>query len=183
MPHPPILILGYSETAMFLRQGPRAPLAAILSVRGSAEPPLECDDVPHKLTLNFDDVEQVDPKDPLSMYHTWVRLKWAAENGRAQTPPSVEDAQRIIEFAEAVREVEGVVLFQCQAGMSRSPAAALICLAAWTGPGNEVYCVEQVLRVRRGAVPHLGLVKFADELLNRGGRLLEAARTGRSADL
>lgn len=104
---------------MFLRQAPRARVAAVVSLRGNGEPPLECDDVPQKLILNFDDVEPVDPTDALSMYRPWVRQKWASQTGRPQTPPSVEDCKRIIEFAETVREVDGVVLFQCQAGMSR----------------------------------------------------------------
>ncbi len=58
--------------------------------------------------------------------------------------------------------------------MSRAPAAALICLAAWGGPGTEAACVEEVLRLRRGAVPHAGLVRLADQLLGRGGRLCDA---------
>ena len=63
--------------------------------------------------------------------------------------------------------------------MSRAPAAALLCLAAWAGPGAEAECVEAVLRLRRGAVPHVGLVRFADALLGRGGKLTDAVMARR----
>ncbi len=67
-----------------------------------------------------------------------------------------------------------MLLCHCQAGISRSPAAALLCLAAWTGPGRERDCVEQVMQIRPAAVPHMGLVNFGDALLGRQGELVKA---------
>jgi predicted protein tyrosine phosphatase len=63
--------------------------------------------------------------------------------------------------------------------MSRAPAAALICLAVWRGAGSEAECVAEVMRIRRGAVPHVGLVRMADELLGRGERLVRALAVAR----
>ena len=96
------------------------------------------------------------------------------EIGRPVSPPRVEDAKAIVEFAREISGVEGTVLCQCQAGVSRSPAAALICLATWTNEGDEKDCVEQLLRVRPCAAPHRGLVAFADAVLGRCGRLVES---------
>jgi predicted protein tyrosine phosphatase len=98
-------------------------------------------------------------------------------------PPTVSDAAAIVRFAEGVRGVEGTLLCHCGGGTSRAPAAALICLAAWGRPGTEAECVDEVLRLRRGAVPHAGLVRFADELLGRDGRLIGAlsAMAGRDS--
>ena len=59
------------------------------------------------------------------------------------------------------------------------PAAALICLATWRGAGYESPCVAEVKRLRQGAVPDVGLVGFADELLCRNGDLVRAASDGR----
>jgi predicted protein tyrosine phosphatase len=67
-----------------------------------------------------------------------------------------------------------MILCHCGGGMSRAPAAALICLAAWRGPGSEADCVTEILKLRRGAAPHRGLVRFADEVLGRRGRLVHA---------
>jgi predicted protein tyrosine phosphatase len=175
--HPPILILGYSESAMFLRRATRTDIAGMVSICGSHEPALECD-LPHALVLHFDDVEPPDPHDPLSKYRTWLRQKSAAETGRTQTPPSAEDVRRVIDFADGRREAEGAILFQCFGGMSRSAAAALI----WTGDGEEPYCAQQVMRVRPSAVPLAGLVRIADELLSRDGRLIRAIQECRSRD-
>lgn len=108
------------------------------------------------------------------------RRRWAEENGLVETPPTAADAAAIIAFAEPLRGVGGTVLFHCGGGVSRAPAAALICLAVWNGSGTEAECVASVYRIRRGAVPHVGLVRFADELLARGGRLVGAVRTGRA---
>jgi predicted protein tyrosine phosphatase len=174
-----MVILGYSESAMLLRQSPRADITVVLSICGSSEPALECN-LPHTLVLHFDDIEPPDPHDPLSKYRTWLRQKSAAETGRTQTPPSAEDVRRIIDFAHALREARGSVLFQCHGGMSRSAAAALICLARWTGRGEEPYCVREVMRVRPGAVPLAGVVRIADELLSRDGRLIRAIQECRS---
>jgi predicted protein tyrosine phosphatase len=70
------------------------------------------------------------------------------------------------------------VLFTCAAGISRSPAAALICLAAWSAPGEEENCVRELRRVRPAAMPHRDLVRFGDEILGRGARLLRALDHG-----
>lgn len=56
---------------------------------------------------------------------------------------------------------------------------ALLCLATWTGPGCEKYCVEHLLYIRPAAVPHLDLVTFGDELLQRRGKLVQAIQDAR----
>jgi predicted protein tyrosine phosphatase len=93
--------------------------------------------------------------------------------------PNMDDARAIIEFAHATRHVDGTVLFSCQGGVSRSAAAAMICLAAWTGKGREEYCAEMLLRVRPCASPNRSLIRFGDELLQRDGRLICAVRSAR----
>ena len=60
--------------------------------------------------------------------------------------------------------------------MSRSPAAALLCLAVWNGAGRETQCIEELLAARSCSIPHRGLVRFGDELLGRQGKLIEVVR-------
>ncbi|MCX5662007.1 MAG: hypothetical protein NTW19_20195 [Planctomycetota bacterium] len=89
-------------------------------------------------------------------------------------PPTREHAQKIIEFAERLRGAGGVLVCHCNAGLSRSPAAALICAAVWLGPGLEHDAARRVHRLRPEARPHAGLVRFADELMQRNGALVAA---------
>jgi predicted protein tyrosine phosphatase len=84
------------------------------------------------------------------------------------------DVRRIIQLAESLRPDTGKVLIHCEAGVSRSPAAALIMYACWLGPGREQEAMRRVLAQRPVAVPNRRMVELADRLLALGGRLLEA---------
>jgi predicted protein tyrosine phosphatase len=165
--------MGYSEAAMFLRATPVPNVGAVISIHGRREFGVEAD-VPHRLDLEFDDVEVPEAGDVLALGRAAGRKRWAEQNGLVEVAPAMADAAAIIRFAETVGGIDGIVLCHCGGGMSRAPAAALVCLAVWLGAGREAQAVEHVRTVRRGAVPHVGLVRFADELLGRGGRLVGA---------
>ena len=173
MLEPPLSILGYSEAGMFLRGPSGRDVASVISIHGRREFGVEAD-VAHRLDLTFDDVEVAAADDPMSLLRVTSRRRWAERNGLIEAAPTAADAAAIVRFAREVRGIEGIVLCHCGGGMSRAPAAALICLATWRGAGAEAQCVEEVFRLRRGAVPHAGLVRFADELLGRGGKLCSA---------
>jgi predicted protein tyrosine phosphatase len=83
-----------------------------------------------------------------------------------------EDVWQIIHLAERLRSAEGRVLIHCEAGVSRSTAAALIMYACWLGPGREQQAMERVLEQRPIAVPNPRMVELADRLLDREGRLV-----------
>jgi len=85
---------------------------------------------------------------------------------------SEEDVWKIIELAESVRGLSGKVLIHCEAGVSRSPAAALIMYACWLGPGREGEAMSRVLAQRPVAIPNPRMVRLADKMLGRRGRLL-----------
>jgi predicted protein tyrosine phosphatase len=85
-----------------------------------------------------------------------------------------EDIRRIIRLAESLRSETGRVLIHCEAGVSRSSAAALIMYAYWLGPGREREAMERVLSQRPIATPNRRMVELADRQLHRAGRLLEA---------
>ena len=163
---------------MFLRGPSGQSVTAIVSIHGRREFGVESS-VPHRLDLTFDDVEVPAPGDLEATQRAMARKRWAEQNGLVEVAPTRSDAERIIQFADAVRGIDGTVLCHCGGGMSRAPAAALICLTRWLGAGTEAECVDAVGRIRRGAVPHLGLVRFADDLLERDGRLLRAIAAAR----
>lgn len=176
MEHPPILILGYSEASMLLRKPGSIDIRAVIAIHGQREYPVETDGRAHSLVLRFDDSEAPSQTDLMHAARIRVRTREAANFGLELSPPTIEHARRIIEFASSIAALDGVLLCQCFAGVSRSAAAALICLAVWTGPGLETYCIKKVRSVRACAVPHRDLVGFADELLERRGRLMHAVR-------
>lgn len=172
--HPSLLVLGYSEAAMLLA-GPNATcINAVITIHGAHEHAVDVPTATHRLTLFFDDTESIDWTDPTRAEAAWARQKWSKEMGRPLTPPTIEHAQAIIDFARTIADLEGTVLCQCHAGISRSPAAALLCLATWTGQGHEQYCIDRLLRIRPAAVPLRDLIAFGDTLLGRGANLLRA---------
>ena len=81
------------------------------------------------------------------------------------------DIQQIITLARELRSITGRVLIHCEAGVSRSSAAALIIYACWLGPGRELEAMERVLAQRPIAIPNRRMVALADRLLGRNGRL------------
>lgn len=111
------------------------------------ELPAGYDNVPHKLRLLVSDV--------------------VTELGA-----TVEDVRQIIRLAEGLRSGTGRILIHCEAGVSRSSAAALIIYACWLGPGGERDAMRRVLAQRPVAVPNRRIVELADRLLDRGGRLV-----------
>lgn len=133
---PKLAILGYSEAGMFLRATPRPNVSAILSIHGAREFGVEAD-VAHRLDPTFDDVEVPAADDLAAMQRAVSRRRWAKENGLTEVAPGRGDAAAIIQFAREVRAAHGIVLCHCGGGLSRAPAAALICLSAWRGPGTE----------------------------------------------
>ena len=83
-----------------------------------------------------------------------------------------EDIQQIITIAQELRSKTGRVLIHCEAGVSRSSAAALIMYTCWLGPGREQEAMRRVLAQRPIAMPNRRMVEIADRLLEREGRLV-----------
>ena len=83
-----------------------------------------------------------------------------------------EDIQQIITIAQELRSKTGRVLIHCEAGVSRSSAAALIMYTCWLGQGSEQEAMRRVLAQRPIAMPNRRMVEIADRLLQREGRLV-----------
>lgn len=194
-PHPRVMVLSHYEASAILsgeQNNLDRPVCGVISIGGGVDRPcVGFETVDQRLRLVFDDVaadindnDAGKPDDPNDIRNMVARFMARQKRAKAEAmglrvqPPTREHAEKVIAFARQVAESrdadEGVVLCHCQAGVSRSAGAALLCLATWTGPGHERYCVEQVMRVRSFAIPHHDLVAFGDDLLDRGGRLVGA---------
>ena len=111
---------------------------------------------------------------PLGFDNVRRRLRLLVADVVTELGATEEDIRRIIQLAEALRCDTGRVLIHCEAGVSRSSAAALIMYACWLGPGREQEAMDRVLSQRPIAMPNRRMVELADRLLERGGQLVNA---------
>jgi predicted protein tyrosine phosphatase len=92
----------------------------------------------------------------------------------AETGATEVDVRTVVELAQNLRSSKEKLLIHCEAGVSRSTAAAVILYACWLGPGRECEAMSRVLSQRPIAIPDRRMVQLADHLLKRSGHLLEA---------
>ena len=90
--------------------------------------------------------------------------------------PSREDVERLLAFGRELDEAPaGHLLVHCQAGVSRSTAAATLILAQAHPDRPAIEILEAVARIRPRAWPNLRILEFGDELLGRDGEIVAAA--------
>lgn len=98
----------------------------------------------------------------------------AIEAGDKIVLPQLAHIEAILTFGRELRGYGGHLLIHCHAGISRSTAAMAMILAQASPRESEDAIVERLMRIRPQAWPNLQMIAFADELLNRGGRLIAA---------
>ena len=116
-------------------------------------------DMTDQLPLGYDNVER--------------KLRLLMADVVTELGPTEQDIRQIITLAQELSSSGGRVLIHCEAGVSRSTAAALIMYSCWLGPGHEEEAMRRVLTQRPIAIPNPRMVELADRLLNREGRLAE----------
>ena len=98
-----------------------------------------------------------------------------ADTNEEEGGPTAADVRRLIAAARSLaRRKAGRVVIHCQAGISRSTAAAAIFHAVALGEGREEEAVQRVFAVREYANPNRRMIALADEILGLGGRLIAA---------
>lgn len=158
--HPKIVARSLPEANMeVIRLGPNTAVVSIGEPEGPLPYGFEPDNPLH-LRLEFHDVLEPDP----SVY---------TDASNPIRPPQRSDVERLIRHAEALRQA-GLVYCHCNAGISRSTAAAFVLRCIWRGPGCEEVCLQAVFDDRPQAEPNELIVRYADDLLGRGGKMIEA---------
>ena len=128
-----------------------------------------CAEVTYLLSIGHGD-------DPLPVGYENVnrKLRLSIADVVSEEGATEEDIKRIIDLAAQLKSCSGKVLIHCEAGVSRSTAAALIIYFCWLGPGREEEAMEQLIAQRPHAIPNRRMVLLADRLLQLGGQLLTA---------
>jgi predicted protein tyrosine phosphatase len=96
--------------------------------------------------------------------------------------PAEMHVRQIIDFAQSWDRTAPLIV-HCWMGVSRSPAAALIAMLAVRPDEDDHALVSRLRHSSPYATPNARLIQIGDEVLNRGGRLVDAVRSiGRGAD-
>jgi predicted protein tyrosine phosphatase len=117
--------------------------------------------------------ESVDPA-PAGFRNVSPRLRFLFPDTNGEAGATVDDIRRLIDTARSFADKSGRVVIHCQAGISRSTAAATIFYAVLLGEGREEEAIARVIAARQFALPNRRMIRLADELLGREGRLIAA---------
>ncbi len=95
--------------------------------------------------------------------------------------PAPSDVEAVLRFGDEVSAgrpapAEGHLLVHCHMGVSRSTAAMLTLMAQSNPHESEDDLFERLAEIRPQAWPNSLMIGFADEFLERRGRLTEALR-------
>ncbi len=88
-------------------------------------------------------------------------------------PPHEDHVAELIEFT-AAWDKTGPIMVHCWAGISRSTAAAFIMLCTLNPKSDEEHIAQEIRIASPTATPNQRLVRLADALLKRKGRMITA---------
>jgi predicted protein tyrosine phosphatase len=91
--------------------------------------------------------------------------------------PEKSDVEAILDFGRDAGDDLNHLLIHCHMGVSRSAAAMLMILAQALPRETEDAIADKLLEIRPQSWPNFRMIGFADEILDRDGRL--AAAVGR----
>jgi predicted protein tyrosine phosphatase len=107
--------------------------------------------------------------------HLRLAVNDVADSLMAEAPPAQAHVEQLLTFVRGWT-AEAPILIHCWAGISRSTAAAYILMCDRLGAGRE----DRVARALRAAAPHAFpnplLIRHADALLGRQGRMVDAVK-------
>ena len=135
--------------------------------------------VTHVLSIldpDWPDPEAFGAYDP--HHRTVLRFHDAIEPAPGIVLPEPEHVDTILDFGRSLAggpaEREGHLLVHCHMGISRSTAAMAMLLAQGSPGEDEDSLLARLVEIRGQAWPNLRMIEFADERLDRGGRLVAA---------
>ena len=114
--------------------------------------------------------------------HLFLGFNDITEPVEGLVPPSAAHVAAFIDFVQAWDRSRPMVI-HCWAGISRSTAGAFIAACVMDPERPERDIADEIRRRSPSATPNLRLVRFADDHLGRGGRMVAAIEAiGRGCD-
>lgn len=114
--------------------------------------------------------------------HLFLPMNDIVEEQAGMVAPGLDHVAALLAFVRGWDRATPLVV-NCFAGISRSTAAAYVTAAALAPSREEAELARTLRRLSPSATPNLRLVRHADALLGRGGRMVAAIEAiGRGAD-
>ncbi len=108
-----------------------------------------------------------------SVFSYFDDVDYSTENG-----PQESEISLLLDFSQKFTMTDKI-LIHCRAGVSRSTALAYAVICQHGQPGQEAEAFAYIRQIRPQLFPNGLVVKMADRILKRKGRLLAAAKTQR----
>lgn len=90
-------------------------------------------------------------------------------------PPEKQHIHALIDFAEKIKQKPGPIMAHCHAGVSRSPAIAIVLLNIIEGPGKEKEIYQHIKSNFPNILPNSRILWLADNVLKRDGKIHASA--------
>jgi predicted protein tyrosine phosphatase len=98
------------------------------------------------------------------------------------TAPQAQDVENLLGFLRGWNR-QGPMLIHCWAGISRSTAAAFTAMCHYHPETDELTLAKQLRTLSHVATPNRRIVAFADDIMGRRGRMVDAVDAiGRGED-
>jgi predicted protein tyrosine phosphatase len=110
----------------------------------------------------------VDPRDYLRLH-----MHDISEPMQGQVTPDTGHVEQLVSFARRWDRAAPMVI-HCYAGISRSTAAAFTMVCALNPQRDESEIAMALRRASPTAMPNVRIVRLADQVLGRGGRMVAA---------
>jgi predicted protein tyrosine phosphatase len=122
------------------------------------------------------------PDEVTAENHLFLGFNDITEPMEGMVAPNEAHALEVIRWAREWDRAAPMVV-HCYAGISRSTAAAYISALTLNPDMDEFALANEVRRRAPTATPNIRLIGFADEILKRGGRMIDAINAiGRGED-
>lgn len=154
--HHRVISLDRTKAKKIVRSAVRAPkIAGFISMHDIDKPRISGLHKVPSISLCFDD--EIDPE--------------------LSSAPTQSDIEKIIGFAKVVIDnltPQKFIVCNCEAGICRSTAAAFIVRCMMLDPGQEDEAIKALVDENPGAFPNILMIRWADLILNRNGKMIDA---------
>jgi predicted protein tyrosine phosphatase len=127
----------------------------------------------HIVTMLGDPTRMQRPRHVPAANHLVLSMDDIIEPMDGFRPPSEEHVTRLVQFLD-VWDRQGPLVVHCLAGISRSTAGAFVVACALNPERSEAAIAQAMREASPTALPNIMLVKHADKILERQGRMIEA---------